>query len=57
VTWVHWEKDVGRPTEHDKISMEMLEVMLESGAWFARKFPVGADIGGYGLHLPAKAGR
>ena len=32
VTWVHWEKDVGRPTEHDKISMEILEVMLESGA-------------------------
>ncbi|WP_379716096.1 beta-1,6-N-acetylglucosaminyltransferase [Haloferula chungangensis] len=55
VTWSHWEKDAGRPTEYEKITMEMMEKILESGSWFARKFPVGADIGKYGLHLPARA--
>lgn len=55
VTWVHWESGAGRPTSHPEIKMERLEEMLDSGAWFARKFPPGADIGSYGLHRTAGA--
>lgn len=50
VTWVHWAGKAGRPTEHNEIEMERLEELLDSGAWFARKFPPGANIGSYRLH-------
>lgn len=50
VTWTHWEKDAGRPTEFRVLEGLRLEELLESDAWFARKFPPGADIGRLGLH-------
>jgi hypothetical protein len=41
---------MGRPTAFETVSMENLEKIVESGAWFARKFLPGSDIGKYGLH-------
>ena len=51
LTWTHWEKDAGSPNSHPVISSEHLSEILNSDAFFARKFPKGADIGTYGLHL------
>lgn len=50
VTWTHWEKDAGSPDSWISLPQERLEHMLHSGALFARKFPVDADIGKFGLH-------
>ena len=50
ITWTHWESDVGRPTEFMRVKRETISEILDSGAWFARKFPSGSDIGSFGLH-------
>lgn len=49
VTWTWW-KNHGSPIAWDTIPVERLHEMIHSGAFFARKFPKGADIGKYGLH-------
>ena len=51
LTWTHWGKDAGSPESHPVISSEHLSEILNSDAFFARKFPKEADIGKYGLHL------
>jgi hypothetical protein len=53
VTWTHWpeEEEAASPTAHEKLEREHLVSILRSGAVFARKFPPGADIGTYRLHL------
>mgnify|MGYP002628233146 CR=1 FL=1 len=51
LTWTHWQKDAGSPASHPIILSEHLSEILDSDAFFARKFPKGADIGKYGLHL------
>jgi len=52
VTWTHWpEKGAGSPADHDQLAGEQLVSFLRSGAIFARKFPGGADVGRYRLHL------
>jgi hypothetical protein len=53
VTWVHWPPGAGHPAEFATMEPTRLEEMLESGAWFARKFPPGADIQRLGLHCSA----
>jgi len=50
LTWTHWEKDAGSPVSHLKLSSANLIEILNSDAFFARKFPKEADIGKYGLH-------
>jgi hypothetical protein len=50
ITWTSWEKDAGSPTAWPTLPGEKLRALLESGAFFARKFPQGADIGRHGLH-------
>lgn len=51
-TWTHWPKEgAGSPASHDRLARERLVSILRSGAIFARKFPPGADVGKYGLHL------
>jgi Core-2/I-Branching enzyme len=50
VTWTWWERDAGSPASWDVMTEECLADMIHSDALFARKFPVGADIGKYGLH-------
>jgi hypothetical protein len=49
-TWTSWEKDAGSPTAWATLSHEKLQELLHCGSLFARKFPVGADIGRYRLH-------
>jgi len=52
VTWTHWpEKGAGSPAAHETLAGEQLVSILRSGAIFARKFPGGADVGRYRLHL------
>jgi len=51
ITWTHWLKDAGSPVSHPVISSEHLIEILNSDAFFARKFPKDADIGNYGLNL------
>lgn len=55
VTWTWWEKGEGSPKAWPELPREQLENLLHSGALFARKFPVGADIGEYGLHRSPQA--
>ncbi|RYD22886.1 MAG: hypothetical protein EOP88_06405 [Verrucomicrobiaceae bacterium] len=55
ITWTWWEHDAGSPSawttlESSRHGRGILEDMVNSGAFFARKFPPGADIGKYGLH-------
>ena len=49
-TWTWWERDAGSPTSWPVLPREQLRRILNSNAMFARKFPVGADVGKYGLH-------
>ena len=49
-TWTWWEPDAGSPNAWPMIPLERLENLLHSGAFFARKFPAGSDIGKYRLH-------
>lgn len=56
VTWTWWEPDAGSPNawktlEVKKYGRGVLEDLVNSGAFFARKFPQGADVGRYGLHV------
>jgi hypothetical protein len=52
VTWTHWPKEgAGSPASHDRLARAHLVSMLRSGAIFARKYPPGADVGNYRLHL------
>lgn len=53
VTWTWWEKDAGSPTAWTELPFEKLVEIVDSGAFFARKFPAGGDIGTFGLHRPA----
>jgi GR25 family glycosyltransferase involved in LPS biosynthesis len=50
ITWTSWEKDAGSPTAWPTLPNEKRRAILDSGAFFARKFPKGADIGRHGLH-------
>jgi GR25 family glycosyltransferase involved in LPS biosynthesis len=52
-TWTSWEKDAGSPTSWPTLPNEKIRAILESGAFFARKFPKGADIGRLALHRSA----
>lgn len=51
-TWTWWEKEAGSPNSWAILPKEQLQRIINSNAMFARKFPPGADIGKYGLHLP-----
>lgn len=66
VTWTYWPRlqpndddlnnqgrggRAGSPAAHEILSREHLVSILRSGAIFARKFPPGADIARYRLHL------
>jgi len=67
VTWTHWEKleaeeeaemkktgrlgKAGSPETHPELAKKHLVKILRSDALFARKFPPGADVGKYRLHL------
>lgn len=51
-TWVEW-KDAGRdggPKEVSQLSWELMRELSGFSGFFARKFPVGSDIGKWGLH-------
>lgn len=50
ITWAHWEKYQGSPESFTTVDSSTVQRMSESDAWFARKFPVGSDIGKWGLH-------
>jgi hypothetical protein len=49
-TWTSWEKNAGSPTAWPTLPLGKLHDLMHSGALFARKFPVGADVGRYQLH-------
>jgi len=51
ITWTEWVEDIGSPLSHSKISKKNLREILNSDAFFARKFPRDADIGRYRLHI------
>lgn len=53
ITWTYWERDAGSPTSWPVIPNEKIRAILNSGAFFARKFPKGADIGRLALHRTA----
>jgi len=53
LTWTEWKKDAGSPNSHYHLSREKVAEIVESDAWFARKFPVGSDVGTWGLHRSA----
>lgn len=50
ITWTHWEKNMGSPESFPVVDSSTVQRISESDAWFARKFPVGSDIGKWGLH-------
>ena len=50
ITWTYWQQGQGSPTSFAKVDSETVLSMVESPAWFARKFPPGSDIGRWGLH-------
>jgi hypothetical protein len=54
-TWTRWEGG-GSPRSHMVLEPRHLRAILHSGAFFARKFPPGADVGNWGLHRPAMSG-
>jgi hypothetical protein len=54
VTWTSWKAGEGSPEEWPNVTQEMIRSIVHSGAMFARKFPVGADIGKLGLHRSAQ---
>lgn len=54
LTWTNWEKSAGSPNAWINIPQDKLADILHSDALFARKFPVGSDIGKYGLHRSKK---
>lgn len=54
LTWTNWEKSAGSPNAWMNIPQDKIADILHSDALFARKFPVGADIGKYGLHRSKK---
>jgi hypothetical protein len=67
VIWTHWKKlkadqeaemkkidqlgKAGRPENHDKLGKNHLIEILRNDAIFARKFPRGADVAQFRLHL------
>jgi hypothetical protein len=51
ITWTYWGKYGGSPDQWSKVPKDILQEIIGSGAMFARKFPVGSDIGTYKLHL------
>jgi GR25 family glycosyltransferase involved in LPS biosynthesis len=51
-TWTCWEEKAGSPTEWKDFPVGKLPELIHSGCMFARKFPIGANIGRLGLHLP-----
>jgi hypothetical protein len=54
VTWTSWKTGKGSPEEWPNVTQDMIRSIVHSGAMFARKFPVGADIGKLGLHRSAQ---
>jgi hypothetical protein len=50
ITWTQWEKNQGSPASFAKVDPETVQRMVESGAWFGRKFPPNSDIGKWRLH-------
>lgn len=53
-TWTSWEEGSGSPTTWDAISRSKVAEIVESGAFFARKFSRHSDVGKYGLHRSSR---
>jgi hypothetical protein len=49
-TWTKWTPNAAHPEEWPEFPREEIERVMMSGCYFARKFPVGSDVGNYGLH-------
>lgn len=48
--WSLWPTNVGRPMNLRCVTKYDCALMVKSGAFFARKFPKGSNIGKFGLH-------
>lgn len=51
ITWTSWKKSSSHPESFAEVSLQTVATILESGHYFARKFPPGSNIGKFGLHL------
>ncbi|GAA5483827.1 beta-1,6-N-acetylglucosaminyltransferase [Haloferula sargassicola] len=54
VTWTNRNEADSNPLTYEKVSGQVAAQIAESGCFFARKFPVGSDIGRWGLHRREK---
>lgn len=50
ITWTNWKEKQPSPKSYTTVDEATLLWMVESGSWFARKFPAESDIGKWGLH-------
>jgi hypothetical protein len=55
VTWTEWREGQSHPEEFQHVSGRTAAQIVDSGCFFARKFPKGSDIGRWKLHQPQAA--
>lgn len=51
VTWTDWIEGEGHPQEFMRVVPRVAAQIVDSGCFFARKFPAGSDVAKWGLHL------
>jgi hypothetical protein len=55
-TWVDWPKQGPHPKTYKHVSRQVAGDIASSGAFFARKFAKGSNIGSYVLHKELNSG-